>query len=328
MVIISRCPYRVSLLGGSSDLDWYVNQNGEGLSIGFAIKLYSRVVAADRKSNGFGILNYSSREEYNAIDSISHPIIRATLKRLNINKMLELSSIGDTLSGSGLGSSSSFSIALIKSIVVLQNLEMSNNEIAHIASEIELTDLNKPIGRQDQYLCALGGVNVLYFKPNGLVNNRNDLKLSEAIENFSKNLYLINSKIRRNASKKLENIKNDKNSKIHIDELLNIAKIFLDKSKNLNKSEIEEFLEISMKKAWDIKRNMNSVMNLELINIEKTILKKGFSLLKLLGAGGGGYFLVSYKGNNIDREKDFFESIGLELIKIELSHEGCSACIF
>ena len=86
MIIISRCPYRVSLLGGSSDLDWFVNQYGHGLSLGFSIKLYSRVIVSYKESNERGILNYSSREEYKNIESISHPIIRSCLKRLNVQK--------------------------------------------------------------------------------------------------------------------------------------------------------------------------------------------------------------------------------------------------
>ena len=86
MIIISRCPYRVSLLGGSSDLDWYVNQYGYGISIGFSIKLFTRVIVSYRELSDRGILNYSSREEYKDIDSISHPIIRACLKRFDIRK--------------------------------------------------------------------------------------------------------------------------------------------------------------------------------------------------------------------------------------------------
>ena len=88
MIIISRCPYRVSLLGGSSDLDWYVNNNEYGVAIGFSIKLYTRVIITYRDSSDRGILNYSSREEYKDIESISHPIIRSCLKRFKIKKKL------------------------------------------------------------------------------------------------------------------------------------------------------------------------------------------------------------------------------------------------
>ena len=120
MIIISRCPYRISLLGGSSDLDWYVNQKGYGLSVGFSIKLFTRVIVSFRDYSDRGILNYSSREEYKDLESISHPIIRSCLKRFNLQKKIELCSMGESLSGSGLGSSSSFSVAMVKAITKLK----------------------------------------------------------------------------------------------------------------------------------------------------------------------------------------------------------------
>ncbi len=328
MAIISKSPYRISLLGGSSDLDWYVNQKGQGICLGFSIKLYSRVLIASKGSGDIGILNYSSREEYKDIESISHPIIRSSLKRFLINKKIELCSIGEILSGSGLGSSSSFSVALIKSISELENLKMDNHEIAHIASEIEISDLGNPIGRQDQYFSALGGINILEFKPKGIVRNLNYPKIVEAVESFSNNLYLINTSIRRNANEKLSNLRNDDQSKVLIDKVLNITRQFLDKSRSLNKLEILELLEQSMKNAWKVKKQMNSVMNKELVDIENKILKTDFSLLKLLGAGGGGYFLVAYKGQNIEKDKSFLEENKLTLEKVEICNEGCISCVF
>ena len=206
MIIIARCPYRVSLLGGSSDLDWYVNQIGYGISIGFSIKKYTRVIVSYRETNEKGILNYSSREEYKDIESISHPIIRSCLKRFKIKKKIELCSFGESISGSGLGSSSSFSVALIKAISELNSLDLTNKKLAHYASEIEIKDLKKPIGRQDQYLCAVGGVNVLEFRKNGEVTISNQHLINSAIENFSKKLYLVNTSISRSATVKLSNL--------------------------------------------------------------------------------------------------------------------------
>ena len=285
MIIISRCPYRVSLLGGSSDLDWYVNQNNYGVSIGFSLKLYTRVILSYKESSDRGILNYSSREEYNDIDSISHPIIRSCLKKFNIKKKVELCSIAESISGLGLGSSSSFSVALIKAITKLNSLNLTNKEIAHHASEVEIIDLNKPIGRQDQYLCALGGVNVLGFRPNGEVKIYNEPTLKSAIENFSKNLYLVNTYKSRSATKTLLNLKKEKSTVDLINNIRNITTKFIEMSKNLNQKDIEELLKLQMKNAWEIKRKMHGVMTKELLDIEKRIIRADFSILKLLGAG-------------------------------------------
>ena len=328
MIIISRCPYRVSLLGGSSDLDWYVKNNEYGVAIGFSIKLYTRIMIAYRDNNDKGILNYSSREEYRDVESISHPIIRSCLKRFNIKKKVELCSIGESISGSGLGSSSSFSVALIKAITELESIYLTNQEIAHYASEVEITDLKKPIGRQDQYLCALGGINILKFRPNGEVSKSNQPLLSSAIENFSRKLYLVNTSISRDATKKLENLKKENSTVEFINDLRKIATNFIEKSKNLNQKEIEELLEIYMKDAWKIKRMMCGVMTKELFDIEKKILKTDFSVLKLLGAGGGGYFLVLYNGNNFENSKSELEDNILKLTKIEICMEGSKTLVF
>ena len=326
MIIISRCPYRVSLLGGSSDLDWYVNDYGEGIALGFSIKLHSRVILALRESHQKGILNYSSREEYKDIDSISHPIIRACFKRFNIQKKLE--PIGETLSGTGLGSSSSFTVALIKALSELNNIHKTNTDIAHLASEIEIKDLKKKIGRQDQYLCSLGGSNILKFKPNGKVISLNNTKIKESISDFSKNLYLIDTKITRNATKKLSDIEKKTNSKILINDLFKIANIFIEKSNNLNRFEIQDFLFYSMKKSWLIKKKIFGVMSRELTEIENFITKNNFCVLKLLGAGGGGFFLTTFQGNDFEKSKKDLISKGLSLREVTLSEEGCSSCIF
>ena len=328
MIVISRCPYRVSLLGGSSDLDWYVNQNEYGIAIGFSIKLYTRVIISFRENGDKGILNYSSREEYRDIESISHPIIRSCFKKFQIKKKVELCSIGESISGLGLGSSSSFSVALINSISKLNSLNLTNNEIAHYASEIEIADLKKPIGRQDQYLCALGGVNILKFKPNGKVIISNQPFLNSAIENFSKKLYIVNTFITRSSKEKLSNLMKENSTLQLIHDLREIANKFIVRSKNLNQKDIEELLEIYMKDAWKIKKKMHGVMTNKLVEIEKKIIKSEFSVLKLLGAGGGGYFLVLFNGKNIENSKSQLEKSGLKLIKIEISNEGCSSFIF
>ena len=121
MIVISRCPHRISLLGGGSDLKWFLEKHDIGFSIGFSIPIFSRVVLSYRSNNApHGILNYSSREEYSDLNSICHPIIRNCLQTLEIKQPIELASFGEPFSGSGLGSSSSFTIALLKGIYALK----------------------------------------------------------------------------------------------------------------------------------------------------------------------------------------------------------------
>ena len=125
MIIVSRCPCRISLIGGSSDLDWFVEKKARGFSIGFAVASYSRVIIGFRGENSSrGLLNYSSREEYISIDSISHPIIRKCFKLLSVKEPIELASFGESFLGGGLASSSSFVVALVKSIKKLYDVNL------------------------------------------------------------------------------------------------------------------------------------------------------------------------------------------------------------
>ncbi len=322
MIIISKCPYRISLLGGSSDLDWFVERYGEGLSVGFSIQAYSTIVLKYRNINQKGILNYSSREEYTSIENITHPIIRECLNFFSIKNPIEMSSFGENINGSGLGSSSSFTVALINALAELNNRKLSQSEAANLASEIEIRFLKNQIGRQDQYLCSLGGVNILKFNKDKSVKRVKKIKISEAISSIANNLYLVNTGITRSASETLKKIKNDKNSFKSIVEILEIAKNFIDNTEHFDKEKIVNFLLESLKKSWKIKREITGVMNENLFSIESKLRELDFEVLKLLGAGGGGYFLIRYIGeseeeglkklnqNNLNYQKVLIDNFG------------------
>ena len=125
MIYVSRCPLRLSLLGGTSDLDWFVNDYGRGFTIGCSLASYSRVITTLSSRSDKGLLNYSSREIYSDVDNITHPIIRETLKFLEIKNKIELCSFGEKQSGQGLGSSSSFTVALVSSLSKLKGQNFS-----------------------------------------------------------------------------------------------------------------------------------------------------------------------------------------------------------
>ena len=115
MIIISRCPYRISLLGGGSDLDWFVKENNFGICLGYSLSKYTYIVVNQLPPQSKrGTLNYSSREEYSNLNEIAHPLIRSALEELNIKQLLEISSFGFASRGSGLGGSSSFLVAILK----------------------------------------------------------------------------------------------------------------------------------------------------------------------------------------------------------------------
>ena len=327
MIIVSKCPYRISLIGGSSDLDWFVNRKGRGFSIGFAVSSYSRVIVGYRGGNNSrGLLNYSSREEYLSIDSISHPIIRKCLQKFDFKEPIELASFGESLLGGGLASSSSFVVALIKSLTKLKNEQLSNEEIAKLACSIEFDESNGAMGRQDQYLCALGGVNFLSFEKNGIVKRKNYPIVSEAICKYCEEIYLINTSISRSAQEQLTIIKNDPHSYSCIEQILDIAEGFIDEVKDRKDvNSIIQRLEIAIRKSWEIKKDMKGVLNSKLKEIQNLLIEKNFDLIKILGAGGGGYFLAKYNGKNIEEITKELTIKNIYIKKITIDLYGCQS---
>ena len=182
-MFFSKCPLRVSLLGGGSDINWFLESNGWGNTFGFALDICNYVYIG-KTSKHRGVLSYSSREEYTDIDSISHPIIRKTLDYFNCNKPLELFSYSEIGSGKGLGGSSSFSCALVAVLnQYAPSFDDSSFNLADVAAQIEINHLKSPIGSQDHFLASLGGVNYLSFE--------ND-SFSPKVVNFNKLLDTTN----------------------------------------------------------------------------------------------------------------------------------------
>ena len=228
------------------------------------------------------------------------------------------------MSGGGLGSSSSFTVALVKALNLLNKKTLTNEECAHLACEIEINDLNNPIGRQDQYLCSLGGANILEFKRKGKVKIHENLKIKKAINSFSSRLYIVDTKIKRSASKKLTHIKEATDSAKNIQEILKVADEFIDKAKNLEIKEIEFLLENYLSRSWYFKRKLYGVMNNDLEILENYLEKNDFKVLKLLGAGGGGYFLIYHIGKNLNKSIVSLSEKGINPISVLIDYEGCT----
>ncbi len=304
MIYIGKAPYRISLLGGGSDLDWFVNENGYGLSLGYSLDKFSYSVINELPlKSKFGTLNYSSREIYQKNNEIVHPLIREAFKLVKLNQHIELSTYGSASGGKGLGGSSSFLLSLLSALSKILDLDKDKETLAKKACEVEIDKLLKPIGRQDQYLCALGGIKSLRFESKGKVINDNitnemELMLRRVIKKF----YLVPTNTSRKADSVLSSIKTDP---LSVDKLKEIREIAFDFINTQEKRDhiLESKFHSSVKSSWEIKRTMSNVINEELDEkyefINKCIPN---NWIRLLGAGGGGFFLVSVKEDvkNID----------------------------
>lgn len=166
-MILARSPLRITLGGGGSDRPSYVSEQG-GFSVVAAINQYVHVAVMRPFHHGV-YLKYSEQERVACIDAVQHPIFRETLRYFNIAPQIEITTLADIPAGTGLGSSSSFTTALIKALATYERQMISPSALAELACEIEITRLHAPIGKQDQYAAAYGGVCSLTFHPDGSV---------------------------------------------------------------------------------------------------------------------------------------------------------------
>ena len=327
MIFIGKAPYRVSLLGGGSDLDWFVRENGYGICLGFALNQYSySVLNVLPKNAKRGILDYSTREIYSSINDIVHPIVREVLKELRILRYIELKTFGFASGGSGLGGSSSFLLSLISSLTNAFEIKLTNQEIIEKACSLEINNLKKPIGKQDQYLCANSGFNSFtFFDNNQVKKNKFSIEKLNTLKRLVNDFYLIPTNKIRNTEKVLSEIKKDRKASEKILEIRSIASSFLSFD-DKREYKIEEIFHNSIKESWNIKKDLSEVMTPSLIEqyelINDTIPN---NWIRLIGAGGGGYFLLSSKIN----EAEILELRDIKgikgIFKANISDEGLSS---
>ena len=168
-MIISRTPFRISFIGGGSDLKEYYSQNKFGAVISTTIQKYMYIVIHPYFHDKIR-LKYSITEDVNNVEEIKHPIIRECLKKVGVNSGIEITSFADIPAGTGLGSSSSFTVGLLNALYSYNGKIVTKSQLAEEACEIEISKLNEPIGKQDQYAASFGNLNYIKFNDNEKVD--------------------------------------------------------------------------------------------------------------------------------------------------------------
>jgi D-glycero-alpha-D-manno-heptose-7-phosphate kinase len=320
-VIIARSPLRVSLGGGGTDLPSYY-QDYEGFLIAAAIDRYAYVSVSRPFFQGIN-LKYSRIENVTQVDQIQHPIIREVLRTLNLKSpQIEISSFADIPSGTGLGSSGSFTTALIKALYSHYKKQMHPSQIAELACEIEMTKLGEPIGKQDQYIAAYGGISEFIFHKNGSVSS-SPLNLEiRTIHDLEDNLLLFFTGISRSASEILndQNTKSSKKDQIMIDNLHFTKELGLQSKKALLANDTGKFAEL-MHEHWEHKKSRSLGMSNEFIdNAYNQAILSGAIGGKLVGAGGGGYLM--FYSNDKEKLRHKMSELGLEEVRFHFDFEG------
>jgi D-glycero-alpha-D-manno-heptose-7-phosphate kinase len=320
-MIITRSPMRISLGGGGTDLPSYYREHG-GFLVAAAIDKYIYINVHRRFMEGF-LLKYSHLEEAATIDDIKHPIIREALKLAGVQENnLEITSMADIPAGTGLGSSGSFTTGLLKAFHALTKNLVHPAELAEQACHIEIEKLGEPVGKQDQYIAAYGGITCFNFLKDGRVEAW-PLKISEeTLFNLEDNLLLFFTGYSRSASKilKEQDDKSKQADKAMIENLHFIKDLGKQSQAALEKDDLNEFARL-MDVHWQRKKERSKGMSNADINVwYDCAMANGALGGKLIGAGGGG-FLMFYADDKA-RLRHALREKGLTEVRFRFDFEG------
>jgi D-glycero-alpha-D-manno-heptose-7-phosphate kinase len=320
-MIITRSPLRISLGGGGTDLPSYYREHG-GFLIAAAIDKYIYINVHRRFVDGF-LLKYSHLEEAATIDEIKHPIIREALRLAGVQERnLEITSMADIPAGTGLGSSGSFTTALLKALHALRKNLVHPAELAEQACHIELEELREPIGKQDQYIAAYGGITCFKFMPDGQVEAW-PLKISEeTLYDLEDNLLLFFTGYARSASKilKEQDDKSKQADKAMVENLHFVKELGQQSQAALERDNLPEFARL-MDVHWQRKKERSQSMSNQDINAcYDCAMANGALGGKIIGAGGGG-FLMFYAKDKA-RLRHAMREKGLKEVRFRFDFEG------
>lgn len=289
-MIITQTPFRISFVGGGSDLEAFYSQS-PGAVLSTSIDKYMYISSHKFFEEDKIRTKYSQTETVNSVQELKHPILRTALEKFGIKGGIEVSSISDIPGGTGMGSSSSFTVGLLHNLHVTQNSFASKETLAREACEIEIDILQEPIGKQDQYAAAYGGLNVIEFHKNGLVSV-NPVYLTPAnYHALQENLCLYYIGNQRSASSILTEQRKNTGQADKFTTLQNMVKLVYELRDVLMKGNLDDFGRL-MHDNWMMKQQLASGISNPLINeLYDIAMKNGALGGKLLGAGGGGFML-------------------------------------
>jgi len=328
-MIISRTPLRISFAGGGTDLPSFYKNNEYGAVLNTSIDSFI-YVTIKKHSELFPEkfrLNYSSTEQANKIDEINHPIIRECLRFLNIDDRLYISTIADSPGSSGLGSSSSFCVGLLNALYKYKGISASAGRLAEEAAHIEITILNRPIGKQDHYAAAFGGLNYIRFEKDETVTIKPLTSNIKNIETIFSLLLSFWTGVIRPAESILK--EQDENNKINSKTLIEMREQAYELSLLIdsNKFSAAEFGSI-LHKGWLLKQTLASKISNSGINKSYSIaLEAGALGGKISGAGGGGFLNVIALKENHPNIIQRLQSIGLTNYKFNIDSNGTQVSI-
>lgn len=321
-MIITRTPFRVTLGGGGTDLPSYYSRFG-GFIFSFAMDKYMYINVNRPVADNLIRINYSDSEKVEKISDLKHDIARACLEKHGITHSIEIASMADIPSGSGLGSSSCYTVGLLHALHTLKREYLPLQELAEEACEIEIDILKKPMGKQDQYLAAFGGFTVMEISKEGVVQVSQAKVSNGTLEDLKSNLFLfytgvsrVNKEILGEQSRSTEKSKKEVLESLHYIKESGYRILEIVETRNI--TELGRMFD----KHWQYKKKMaKGITNPEFNRIYDTAMKNGALGGKISGAGGGGFFLF-YCEEGKEKLRSAMAEMGLKEMRFDFDFEG------
>ena len=288
-MIITQTPLRIGLLGGGTDLPDYYREHG-GRVLNCAIDKYVYVIVKQRFDDEIYV-NYSKKEIVSRVEDLEHELVREAMWMTGVTNGVEITTLADIpSSGSGLGSSSAVTVGLLHALFAYRGRQVTAEELADRACTIEIDRCGKPIGKQDQYIAAYGGIRDIRFGPGDQVAAE-ELELPPAARrDLQRHLMLFYTGVTRSANSILaEQTANIKATRDQLDILRDLAGLAVDRLRSGDVDAVGE----AMRKGWEAKRQLaTGISNAQVDSAVDRALEAGATGAKLTGAGGGGFLLV------------------------------------
>jgi D-glycero-alpha-D-manno-heptose-7-phosphate kinase len=328
MIILTRAPGRIPLGGGGTDLPSYYKRYG-GFLISIAINKYTYIMINKTTVDNLIRLKYSQSEIVENINMIKHIGFRETLNFMGIKSGIEIATMTDAPLGTGLGSSGSFTVALLTALHAFKRQQTNAINIAQEACEIEINRAGMATGKQDQYLAALGGIVCLEFKNNGEVNIIPVKIHTYTLEKLKANLLLFYTGISRESFKiQSDQIRNTEEDVQEVIESLNITKEIGMKIKNvLERGDLDRFGEL-LDFHWENKKKRSKkISNPQIDKWYRTAKENGALGGKIMGAGGGGFFAFYCPDETKNNVREALVTNGLKEMDYQFDTEGAKLLV-
>lgn len=318
-MLITKTPFRISFCGGGSDLAAFYEQYG-GCVLSTSINKYMYISIHPYFNENQTMLKYSENELVDDIKDIKHKIFNEVLNDMNISGV-EISSTADVPGGTGLGSSSTFTVGLLHTLYCYKGKFASKSRLAREACEVEIEKLGAPIGKQDQYAAAFGGLNFIRFNKDGSVSVEPVMMKADTYKRLQNNLLMFYTGTTRSANTILSEQKKNITQDDKNENLRKMCALAEEMKRSLERNDLSTFGSI-LHQSWELKRTLASgITNPEIDAAYERAMKSGALGGKLLGAGGGGFLLFYCEP---EKQDELRKNIGLKEFEFKFEQDGTS----